>query len=76
SVCKVQHKDNLLVNAKNCLREDTCEIGTRVSYDCVGDYEVSVRSDDAALSRSNSYLTPVVTDGNYYETVSPYECVD
>ncbi|WAR24789.1 SVEP1-like protein [Mya arenaria] len=32
--------------------------------------------DDAALSRSNSCITTVVTDGNYYESVSPYEFVE
>ncbi|WAR24790.1 SVEP1-like protein [Mya arenaria] len=161
SVCKVQHKEHLLVNTNDCLSEDTCEIGTSISYECVGDYEVSVinasckadhtwsaepfckydvqsakasaatigaavggiavvtaaillvfficrqrskaaksptrshyeipvkkdadqsdcyseinvseiiNGEDPGLSRSNSYLTPVVTDSNYYETVSP-----
>ncbi|WAR24620.1 PTPRU-like protein [Mya arenaria] len=44
SVCKLQHKDNLIVNTNGCLQKDTCKIGNRVSYDCVGDYEASVKN--------------------------------
>ena len=42
SICKVQQKDNLIINTNSCLRPDTCEIGKRVSYECTKDYKINV----------------------------------